>query len=257
MLLRAWRFDIFFWRVSKTKKCFTTSPYAYTKQGVNSLQAVREYHWNVKWYSRTACKELASFGNIDQQVGSLVNPYTYTGREFDSECGLYYYRVRYYDSIMGRFINEDPIGLLGGSLNFYRYVQNNPVNLVDPLGLAAGDWWDLPANFRRAREIAQEELQRRPTQHNDIGDAIRHAEWNRRMVEETNTFTAFTAGVGHEIDGLFSGQPLNEAIMDLHNNALGRSAGQTGSAVNQNDLWTLNNMGSQFNPYDQSQSEKK
>ena len=76
-----------------------------------------------------------SFGNIEQQVGSMVNPYTYTGREFDSESGLYYYRARYYDSGMGRFINEDPIGFAGGDGNFYRYVQNNPVIFVDPSGL--------------------------------------------------------------------------------------------------------------------------
>ena len=76
-----------------------------------------------------------SFGNIEQQVGSLVNPYTYTGREFDSESGLYYYRARYYDSGMGRFINEDPVGFAAGDNNFYRYVQNNPVNFVDPEGM--------------------------------------------------------------------------------------------------------------------------
>ena len=75
-----------------------------------------------------------SFGNIEQQVGSLVNPYTYTGREFDPESGLYYYRARYYDSTMGRFINEDPIGFAAGDDNFYGYVQNNPINFVDPDG---------------------------------------------------------------------------------------------------------------------------
>ena len=76
-----------------------------------------------------------SFGNIEQQVGSLVNPYTYTGREFDSESGLYYYRARYYDSGMGRFINEDPIGFAAGDFNLFRYVGNNSINWIDPFGL--------------------------------------------------------------------------------------------------------------------------
>ena len=75
-----------------------------------------------------------SFGNIEQQVGNVVNPYTYTGREIDTESGLYFYRARYYDSLMGRFINEDPIGFAGG-INFYAYVQGNPINWVDPWGL--------------------------------------------------------------------------------------------------------------------------
>jgi len=48
-----------------------------------------------------------SFGNIVLQNGSLVNPYTYTGRKFDSESGLYFYRSRYYDPRIGRFLRED------------------------------------------------------------------------------------------------------------------------------------------------------
>jgi type VI secretion system secreted protein VgrG len=43
-------------------------------------------------------------------------------------------RARYYDPDVGRFISKDPIGILGG-LNMFTYVQNNPVNAVDPLGL--------------------------------------------------------------------------------------------------------------------------
>jgi len=78
-----------------------------------------------------------SFGNIVLQNGSLLNPYTYTGREFDSESGLYYYRSRYYDSSIGRFLSEDPL-LFIDSINLYLYVTNNPINFVDPLGSTKG-----------------------------------------------------------------------------------------------------------------------
>ena len=61
------------------------------------------------------------------------NPYTYTGREYDTD-ELYYYRARYYDPTIQRFISEDPIGFASGDFNFYRYVWNNPVNFVDPSG---------------------------------------------------------------------------------------------------------------------------
>ena len=75
-----------------------------------------------------------SFGNLTASTGSLTNRYRYTGREFDSETSLYYYRARYYDPATGRFVSEDPIGFIGG-INFYTYVVNNPVIFVDANGL--------------------------------------------------------------------------------------------------------------------------
>jgi len=61
------------------------------------------------------------------------NGYTYTGREWDKEIGLYYYRARYYDPMEGRFISKDPIGFRGG-INLYGYVGANPINFKDPRG---------------------------------------------------------------------------------------------------------------------------
>jgi RHS repeat-associated protein len=66
-------------------------------------------------------------------TGSSTNPYQFTGRE-NAGNGLYYYRARYYSSILGRFISEDPAGFDGGDLNLYAYVLDNPVNLTDPSG---------------------------------------------------------------------------------------------------------------------------
>ena len=77
-----------------------------------------------------------SFGNLTASTGTLVNPFRFTGREFDSETSIYYYRARYVDTGTGRFISEDPLGFKGG-INFYAYVLNNPINLTDPLGLKA------------------------------------------------------------------------------------------------------------------------
>jgi RHS repeat-associated protein len=77
-----------------------------------------------------------SFGNLTASTGTLVNPFRFTGREFDSETSIYYYRARYVDTGTGRFISEDPLGFKGG-INFFAYVLNNPINLTDPLGLKA------------------------------------------------------------------------------------------------------------------------
>ena len=79
-----------------------------------------------------------AYGGITQETGTLANPFTYTGREFDVENGLYFYRARYYDAMSGRFLSTDPLGFSAGDSNLYRYVFNNPINLTDPLGLQVG-----------------------------------------------------------------------------------------------------------------------
>ncbi len=76
-----------------------------------------------------------AYGNMLESPGAVEQSYSYTGREFDSESGLMYYRSRYYDPRMGRFLSIDPIGLRGG-LNLYRYVNNRPVTERDSTGLA-------------------------------------------------------------------------------------------------------------------------
>ncbi|MGH7372517.1 MAG: RHS repeat-associated core domain-containing protein, partial [Candidatus Methylomirabilales bacterium] len=67
---------------------------------------------------------------------SFVQPFAFTGREWDRETGLHYYRARYYDPKIGRFVSDDPIGFAGGDANLYAYVWNAPMLFLDPLGLA-------------------------------------------------------------------------------------------------------------------------
>ncbi len=72
------------------------------------------------------------FGDICD-APSTGNVYLYTGREYDYETGFHFYRARYYSATIGCFVSSDPIGFLGG-INFYAYVNNNPVNVKDPYG---------------------------------------------------------------------------------------------------------------------------
>ncbi|MHC4156237.1 MAG: RHS repeat domain-containing protein [Planctomycetota bacterium] len=71
------------------------------------------------------------------RTSDVNNPYLFTGRRYDPEAGLYYYRARYYAYDIGRFLQPDPIGYNDG-LNLYAYVGNSPLMLVDPFGLCKG-----------------------------------------------------------------------------------------------------------------------
>jgi RHS repeat-associated protein len=66
--------------------------------------------------------------------GEMTSGYSYTGREWDAEVNLYYYRARYYSGETGRFISEDPLGLQGGT-NLFGYASNRTVVASDPWGL--------------------------------------------------------------------------------------------------------------------------
>ncbi|OCG37396.1 hypothetical protein A9G29_11470 [Gilliamella sp. Fer2-1] len=62
------------------------------------------------------------------------NPLRFQGQYYDEETGLHYNLNRYYDPFTGRYITQDPLGILGG-LNSYQYVNGDPINWIDPLGL--------------------------------------------------------------------------------------------------------------------------
>ncbi|WP_293633923.1 polymorphic toxin type 15 domain-containing protein [Shewanella sp. CG12_big_fil_rev_8_21_14_0_65_47_15] len=74
------------------------------------------------------------FGKATVTINDINNPLRFQGQYFDSESGLHYNHFRYYDPETGRFISQDPIGLLGG-INHYRYAPNH-INWIDPLGLS-------------------------------------------------------------------------------------------------------------------------
>jgi RHS repeat-associated protein len=94
-----------------------------------------------------------SFGKIVSQTAPALNPrFAYTGREWDSEIGLYFYRARYYAPGVGRFIGEDPIGFTAQDVNLCRYVGNNPVWFTDPYGLGQGIH---ESEFNRLDEICE------------------------------------------------------------------------------------------------------
>ena len=84
----------------------------------------------------TTINSYDEFGRPGAGNGGLFG---FTGQMNLAAAGLYHYRARAYDPALGRFLQADPI-LLGGGINLYAYVANDPVNAIDPLGLQA--WQD-------------------------------------------------------------------------------------------------------------------
>jgi len=90
--------------------------------------------------------EYLPFGQTRDQTGTAISNYKFTDQELDPATGLYNYNARLYDPVVGKFISPDPVvpDIFGVGkkylydpqfLNRYSYVSNNPINLIDPLGL--------------------------------------------------------------------------------------------------------------------------
>ncbi|HQF37377.1 MAG TPA: RHS repeat-associated core domain-containing protein [Candidatus Dojkabacteria bacterium] len=93
---------------------------------------------------------------VNEKVTGNANlPFKYTSKEMDAETGLYYYGARYYDARTSRFISADDRidGLFSTQgWNIYSYVQNNPINMIDPDGHQSVSGF-IPINFYENKEF--------------------------------------------------------------------------------------------------------
>ncbi|MBX2850875.1 MAG: hypothetical protein KTR15_03915 [Phycisphaeraceae bacterium] len=104
----------------------------------------------VERYTYTAYGEVTIHDGtgVTVRTASLyANPYTYTGRRLDDETGLHYFRARYHDAVLGRFLERDPLGYPDG-LNTYA-AYHVMWGGVDPMGL---EWEDQGENIWKASE---------------------------------------------------------------------------------------------------------
>jgi RHS repeat-associated protein len=117
--------------------------YYLTYDQVGSLKAVADSAGNVVKYI-----EYDSFGNIINDTNTAFDmPFGFAGGLHDRDTGFVRFGYRDFDPDTGRWTAKDPILFAGGDTDLYGYVLNDPVNKIDPVGLAGGGmsgWGNLP-----------------------------------------------------------------------------------------------------------------
>jgi len=95
-----------------------------------------------------------AYGNVLVDTNPGFQPFGFAGGIYDRNTGLIKFGYRDYDSVVGRFVQSDPIGL-GGGIHTYAYVNGNPVSYVDPLGLLKYNTPDTSRTGRLTGETLQ------------------------------------------------------------------------------------------------------
>ena len=116
----------------------TTGPAYYHHDGLGSTIALTSENGTLlESYRYDAFGAATVYGDSGSALPASrrENRFLFTGREWLSQVGLYDYRNRVFSAQIGRFLQTDPIRFAAGDVNIYRYVSNNPVNMIDPLGL--------------------------------------------------------------------------------------------------------------------------
>lgn len=108
------------------------SVYYYHNDHLGTPQILTDGSGNIAWKA-----VYTPFGGAVASIQTVENPFRFPGQYYDAETGLHYNYFRYYDPTTGRYITPDPIGLEGG-INLFVYVQNDPINWMDSIGLRNG-----------------------------------------------------------------------------------------------------------------------
>ena len=132
---------------------------------------------------------------------NVNNTITFTGRRYDSESGLYYYRNRMYSPNLGRFISKDPKEYIDG-MNLYAYVKNNPLKYLDAMGTTSVLNISSETSNIKLGSINIEE---------NMGSKIFGAEANifkAQRVEGNNTFSATALSINLNLDSSIKDRKL-------------------------------------------------
>ena len=101
-----------------------------TNAGVPILSAIEKYR-----YDAFGTPTVFDANGTHITATLYNNRFLFTGREYAATFKFYEYRARAYNPALGRFMSEDPKGFAAGDYNLFRYCDNDPWDLVDPMGL--------------------------------------------------------------------------------------------------------------------------
>ena len=140
---------------------------SYMIKNGNTFQLIRDHLGSVRLVVDAANGTIAQrldydeFGNVLLNTNPDFQPYGFAGGIYDPQTKLVRFGARDYDAITGRWTNKDPIFFAGGETSLYGYVGNDPINWVDPTGLAPGDPYPTreAAGTQAVRDINQTSIQ--------------------------------------------------------------------------------------------------
>jgi RHS repeat-associated protein len=97
-----------------------------------------------------------AFGTALPSIATIAYNLRFSGQYYQTETGLMYNYFRDYDPRTGSYVESDPIGLAGGQVSTYAYVQGNPISEVDPFGMSGWPWGSISPAEAQSLSLQQQ-----------------------------------------------------------------------------------------------------